>query len=189
MKVKVGVSNRHVHLSRNDFNYLFGDVNLPVLKELSQDGEYASSLVVDIKTDKNILKNVRLIGPFRDKTQVEISITDAYFLGLTPPVRMSGNFDKALDIVIVNGEKELLCKNSCIIANRHIHINTREQDKYGLYNGDEVSVLVNGNRAGRLDKVMVKAKDNYNFELHLDMDEANAMALKNGDEVEIIKGE
>lgn len=189
MKIKVGVSNRHVHLSKSDFEFLFGDIDLPVLKELSQDGEFASSLVVSIKTDKNIINNVRVIGPFRDKTQVEISITDAYFLGLKPPVRMSKNFEGALDVVLVNEDKELLCENSCIIANRHIHINSEKQDEYGLYNGDEVSVLVNGDRAGRLDKVLVKAKENYNLELHLDMDEANAMALKNGDEVEIIKGE
>ena len=189
MKVKVGVSNRHVHFSKEDFKLLFGDSDLPVLKELSQNGEFASSLVVDIKTDKNILKNVRLIGPFRDKTQVEISITDAYFLGLKPPVRMSKNFDGALDVILVNGDKELLCKNSCIIANRHIHINSEKQSEYGIYDGDEVSVLVSGERGGRLDKVLVKAKDNYNLELHLDMDEANAMGLKNGDEVEVIKGE
>lgn len=106
MKVKVGVSNRHVHFSKEDFGVLFGDSDLPVLKELSQNGEFASSLVVDIKTDKNILKNVRLIGPFRDKTQVEISITDAYFLGLKPPVRMSKNFDGALDVILVNEDKE-----------------------------------------------------------------------------------
>lgn len=189
MKVKVGVSNRHVHLSKEDFEYLFGGDSLPVLKELSQDGEFASSLVVDIKTDKNVIKNVRLIGPFREKTQVEISITDAYFLGLKPPVRMSNNLDEAIDVTLINGDKELLCKNSCIIANRHIHINTKNQDKYNLYDGEEVSVIVDGTRAGRLDKVFVKAKDNYNLELHLDMDEANAMNLKNGDEVEIVKGE
>lgn len=189
MNIKVGVSNHHIHISKEDFIHLFGDVEFDIKSKLSQDGEFASKFVLSIKTDKNVIKNVRVVGPFRDKTQVEISLTDSYFLGIKPPVRMSGNFREALDIVLCNGSRNLKLENACIIANRHIHINTKDQSKYNLFDGDIVSVKVGGPRGGTLDKVVVKAKDNYNLELHLDTDEANAMMLKNGDIVKLIKGD
>ncbi len=191
MKIKVGVSNRHIHICEEDFRFFFLDEVFSSKKELSQDGEFASNFVLSIKTPKNVIDNVRIVGPFRDKTQVEISVTDAYFLGISPNVRMSGDLSDACDIILCNGEKELLVKKACIIANRHIHVNTNMQDELGLHKGDIVSVKVDGLRGGIFDNVIVKAKDNYNLELHLDTDEANAMLLKNGDEVEIImdKGE
>lgn len=187
MKVKVGVSNRHVHISKEDFDFLFNGCEFKSIKDLSQDGDFASNLVVSIKTFKNVINNVRIVGPFRDKTQVEISMSDAYFLGINPPVRMSSDFKDACDVVLCNGDTQLTCKNSCILANRHIHINTYLQDKYNLFDGDSVSVSVPGIRGGVLNNVLVKAKDNYNLELHLDTDEANAMCIKNGDYVDIIK--
>lgn len=188
MKLSVGVSNRHIHLCKSDFVYLFGNSDFFSIKDLSQDGDFASNLVLGVKTEKNVINKVRVVGPFRDKTQVEISVTDAYFLGIKPPVRMSGNFEGACDVILVNGDRELLVKNSCIIANRHIHVNTKTQEKYNLFDGDRVSAVVDGPRGGVLNNILVKSKDNYNLELHLDTDEANAMGLKNGDEVEVIIG-
>lgn len=186
LKIKVGVSNRHVHLSENDFNILFKGYEFKSIKDLSQDGDFASNLVVSIKTDKNIINNVRVVGPLREKTQVEISMTDAYFLGLNPPVRMSGDFRDAKDIVLCNKDIKTLCANSCILANRHIHINTNEQDKYNLYDGDKVMAYIDGVRGGVLDNVLVKSRDNYNLEMHLDTDEANAMGVRNGEFVHIV---
>lgn len=187
MKIKVGVSNRHIHISEKDFKFLFGNSEFSSKSPLSQEGEFASNYVLTVKTLKNKIDKVRIVGPFRDKTQLEISLTDAYFLGINPPVKMSGNFENGEDVVLCNLEKELILEGGCIIANRHIHINTNEQDKYGMYDGDVFSVKIDGIRGGVLNNVIVKAKDNYSLELHLDTDEANAMMLKNGDIVEIIK--
>lgn len=189
MKIRVGVSNRHVHLSKEVFDFLFSGCEFKSIKDLSQDGDFASNLVVSIKTSKNVISNVRVVGPLRDKTQVEISMTDAYFLGLNPPVRMSGNFDAACDVILCNGDKEIRVDSSCILANRHIHVNTNEQEKYNLYHGDKVSACIQGDRGGILNNVIVKVKDNYNLELHLDTDEANAMGVRNGDIIDIIVNE
>lgn len=189
MNIRVGVSNRHIHLSKEDYSFLFPNTTLSKIKDLSQKDEFVTNLVLDIKTDKSILKNVKVIGPFRDKTQIEISLTDAYKLGINPPINMSGNFDNAASVILCNDSKSKLIENSCIIANRHIHVNTKDLDKYNFYPGKIVSVKIDGVRAGIMDNVIVKAKENYNLELHIDMDEANAFNLKNGSIVEVIEGE
>ena len=100
MKIKIGVSNRHIHLCKKDFDELLGSTELSVLKNLSQQGEFASTLTVSIKTNKGVLSDVWIIGPLRDKTQVEISRTDAYKLGINPPVRMSGDLDNSESVVL-----------------------------------------------------------------------------------------
>lgn len=183
MNIKVGVSNRHIHLCKNDFDILFGNIDFTKLKDLSQDGEFASNLVVSIITSKDEIKNVRVIGPLREHSQVEISITDAYKLGINPPIRMSRDFNNATNIKLKHNDKELLLENSCIIANRHIHVNTNDLERLNMYEGKKVKVKVLGERGGILDNVIVKAKDNYNLEMHVDTDEANAFNLKTGDSV------
>lgn len=185
MNIKVGVSNRHIHLSEKDYEKLFPNTEIINIKDLSQDGEYATNLLLDIKTDKNILKNVRVVMPFRDKTQVEISITDSYFLGIDLPIKMSGELNNAPKVTLISKDSYVVA--SCIVANRHIHINTKDLDKYNFYPGKSVSIRVGGIRGGILNNVLIKAKESYNLELHLDTDEANAFNLKNGDVVEIIE--
>ena len=187
MKVSVGVSNRNVHLSSDDFDKLFGSSEFYSIKDLSQEGEFMSNLVVSLVTDKATIDNVRVVGPIREKTQVEISKTDAYKLGLNPPVRMSGDFSEAEDIMLSSLNNKILCKNSCILANRHIHCKTSELSKYNLVDGQVLQVKVDTPRGGILSNVIVKSKPTYNFELHLDTDEANAFGLKNGDVVEIME--
>ena len=191
LKISVGVSNRHIHLCKEDFDKLFGNSEFYSVKDLSQDGDFASNLVVSVKTSKNVIHNVRVVGPLRDRTQVEISMTDSYFLGINPPVRMSGDFRDACDVILCSSNVEINSPNSCILANRHIHINTIEQEKYNLFDGDKVKALIQGDRGGVLNNVIVKSRDNYNLELHLDTDEANAMGVRNGDVIDIIvdKGE
>ena len=189
MKVKIGVSNRHVHLSKNDFDFLFPNTLMNKVKDLSQKGEYVSDLFVSIKTNKGVLSKVRVVGPLRDKTQVEISRTDAYFLGINPPVRMSGNLDNSEDVILINNNSELLVENSCILAHRHIHMSTNDAIKLGYKSGDIVKVKITGERGGIYDNVEIKIKDSYTLELHLDTDEANAMGVKNGDEVEFYGSE
>ncbi len=189
MKVKIGVSNRHVHLSKNDFDFLFPNTLMNKVKDLSQKGEYVSDLFVSIKTNKGVLNKVRVVGPLRDKTQVEISKTDAYFLGINPPVRMSGDLDNSEDVILINNNSELLVENSCILAHRHIHMSTNDAIELGYKSGDIVKVKIMGERGGIYDNVEIKIKDSYTLELHLDTDEANAMGVKNGDEVEFYGSE
>lgn len=185
MKVRVGVSNRHVHLSENDFKSLFGDSEFYSIRDLSQEGDFASNLVVDIKTDKGTLHNVRVIGPLRDVTQVEISKTDSYLLGINPPVRMSGELDNCEEVSLVNGNN-VIKVNTTILAHRHIHMNENDIIKYNFDINKSYSLRVNGVRGGILSNVRIKVKDSYSLEVHIDTDEANALGIKNGDYVEVI---
>ena len=185
MKVSVGVSNRHVHLSNDDYQVLFENMEMSVRNNLKQPGQFASNLTVDIKTKKDIIKKVRVLGPIRGYTQVEISKTDAYKLGINPPVRDSGNLAGASLITIIGPTGEI-SKEAAIIANRHIHVNRKIRDDNGLMGVEKVKVKISGEKGGILDDVYLKDMDEAYFELLLDTDDANAFLLKNDDEVEII---
>lgn len=190
MKINVGVSNRHVHLKQEDFDILFGrDQKLEKFKDLSQPGEYASTLKLIIKTEKDIIDDVRVIGPIRNYTQVEISKTDAFKLGINPPIRNSGDIVGSAGVTLVGPKGTIELKEGCIIANRHIHITDEEIKKYGLVGKTKVRVKVDGPKGGILDNVMLKKSNNYIFELHIDTDDANAHLIKQGDIVEIIEVE
>ena len=184
MKINVGISNRHVHLTKEDFQILFDKEELTKRNDLTQPKEFASNEIVTLETSKNKIEKVRVLGPFRNYTQVEISKTDSIKLGLNPPVRNSGDLNGAESITIIgpNGKIE---RKSCIIATRHIHITPEEKEKLGL--GDIVKVKIPGEKGATLDNVHVKANPNYKYELHLDTDDANANLIKQNDEVEIIK--
>lgn len=185
MEINVGISNRHVHLTREDFITLFGSEEaLKKRNDLTQKGEFACLNEVSLRTDKFFLAGVRVLGPFRPYTQVEISVTDSYKLGITCPVRDSGDLEGATSITIC-GPYGAVVKDAAIIANRHIHVPV--DNEYGLKNGDIVKVKVLGEKGGILNNVHVKAKDSYVPELHLDTDDANAHLLKNKDKVIIIK--
>ena len=185
MKIGIGVSNRHVHLSEDDFKKIFNNQELEVVKYLSQPGEFSSNLTVTLKTDKNIIEKVRVVGPLRNYTQVEISKTDAYKLGLNPPIRESGDVLGSEDITII-GDNEVLVPSCCIIATRHIHATNDDIKKYNLDPNKKYSIKVTGEKGGVLDNVSVKVSDNYFFEFHIDTDDANAHLLKNGSEGIII---
>lgn len=187
MKVGIGVSNRHVHLKKDDLEKLFGkDYNLEIDKEMSQPGQFASKSFVDLKTQKNIIKHVRIVGPLREYTQVEISKTDAYFLGLNPPVRDSGDLKKSESITLVGPKGELYLNEVCIIADRHIHITPKQMDLYNLKERDIVNVKLYGEKGGIITNVHLKVQEKSFFELHLDTDDANAHLVKQGDIGEII---
>lgn len=183
MKVRLGISNRHVHLSPEDYEQLFGHDPLDVRNELYQPGEFASTKTVSIKGAKHQIDNVRVLGPLRNYTQVEISKTDSYTLGIDPPIRESGDLKDAQEITIINGDKQIT-RRCCIIANRHIHITPTEKEKYQL--PDIVSIKVTGEKPAIIENVKLKVSENYKFELHLDTDDANANLLKQEMELEII---
>ncbi len=186
MEVKLGVSNRHVHLSEEILEILF-EGELTKKRDLIQTGHYASNETVDIKTDKGIIKNVRVLGPIRNYTQVEISKTDAYKLGINPPVRDSGDLKNAEKITIVSETNEVTVEECCIIANRHIHLTPKDVEKYGLEGQEKVSVETPGIKGGILNNVFLKVDESFTLELHLDTDDANANLLKTGDVLKVIK--
>lgn len=188
MQIKVGVSNRHIHLKQEDLEVLFGrGYELNIYKKLNQIGEFASTDLVTIKTDKDEIPNVRILGPVRSYTQVEISKTDAFKLGLNPPVRTSGDIENSSPITIIGPKGILNLNEGCIIADRHIHITPKEVQGFGLIGINEVSLKVDGIKGGILDHVHLKVSENAYFEAHLDTDDANAHLIIDGDIVEIIK--
>ena len=186
MKVTVGISNHHVHLNNEDYNILFGDINMNVRNMLNQPGQFASDLTVDVLGPKGELKGLRVLGPTRSYTQVEISKTDSYKLGINPPVRDSGNLEGA-SLVTIIGPCGSVERNAGIIATRHIHVNDEIRKEHDLVGIDKVSIKVTNEKGGILENVNLKDNLESYFELHLDTDDANAFLLKNNEEVEIIK--
>lgn len=189
MNINVGVSARHVHVTEETVGKLFGDnYKLTKVKELSQPGQYACQETVTIQTEKGSIENVRILGPFRPYDQVELSRTDAFKLGINPPVRDSGNMEDSAPITLIGPVGSVALVHACIIAVRHIHLTKEEANKYDLHM-EKVSVKVSGDKGGILHNVHLKVSDEYAFELHLDTDDANAHLLSQGDTVEIMKGQ
>lgn len=186
LKVILGVSNRHVHLTEETYKKLFGEEKLEVVKELRQPGQFASNKFVTLKNGEREIKHVRVLGPLRKYNQVEISKTDSFTLKVNPPVRDSGNIEGSESITLVNEDKEVHLEEGCIIANRHIHINPEEAKKYNLENTKKVKIKIEGEKAGILENVYIRVDENFKFELHLDTDDGNAFNVKTGDEIEII---
>lgn len=186
MKVNIGVSRRHVHLTEEDVKKLFGDnYELTKFRDLSQPGQYACNEKVILRGAKGSIEDVRVLGPERDKTQVEITKTDCYRFGIDAPVRNSGDLDAAAEITII-GPKGEITKNAAIIASRHLHATKEDAIKYGFEGKEFVRLVVKGEKPGILENVYVRISDKFKLEVHLDTDDANAFLIKNGDEAEII---
>jgi len=185
MKVNVGISNRHVHLNNDDYKLLFGDTPFTKRNDLTQPGLFASDLTVTIAGPKRSIPNVRVLGPNRSYTQVEVSKTDSYTLGINPPVRNSGDLSGASQITII-GPKGTITRDAAIVASRHIHVDKNIRKEHNLEGIDMVSVKMGGEKSGIINNVYLRDTEEAYFELHLDTDDANAFLLKQGDEVEII---
>ncbi len=187
-KVPVGLSNRHIHLKQEDIDILFGKGHeLTKYKELSQPGQYACEEKVDIAGPKGTLKSVRVLGPARPETQIEISMTDARVLGLKAPVRDSGDLAGSPGVKVIGPEGEVDLEKGVIVAARHIHMHTSDAEKAGLKDKDEVDVKVEGKRGVIFNNVLVRVSEKYALEMHVDLDEGNAAQMTNGDFVEIVK--
>ena len=187
MKVILGVSNRHIHLTKDDYYTLFGDEPMNKVKDLRQPGQFASDKFVTIKNGDRQIFHVRVLGPFRNYTQVEISKTDAFTLKVNPPIRTSGDLEGTSPITIVGPKGELNKDKGCILANRHIHISLEEVKKYNLEGVKKVKVKVDGEKGGILNNVYLKIMEPSLLEMHIDTDEGNAFGVKTGDELEIIE--
>jgi len=186
--VKVGISARHVHLTQESVEELFGkNYELTKLKDLYQPNEFACNEQVTIFTENGSIQNVRVLGPTREYNQVEVSRSDARKLKINPPVRNSGLLEDSAAISISGPNGTIFLKEGCIIATRHIHLSTEEAQNFDLKNNDVVSVEVKGEKGGIMHNVFCKIKDNLKLELHIDVDDANAFALSNNDFVSVIK--
>ncbi len=189
VKVSVGVSVRHVHLTEEHLKILFGEnAVLHEKRPIHQPNQFAAEESVTIQTEKSKIENVRVLGPVRPYTQVEISLTDAYQLGIQPPIRDSGDIKGSAPITIMGPKGTVILKEGCIIADRHIHITPKQMELYGLTGFTEVHVQVMGEKGGMLSHVYLKVAEASYFELHLDTDDANAFQLHNGDIVTILEG-
>jgi putative phosphotransacetylase len=186
--IPVALSNRHVHLSQDDLERLFGKgYRLTKLKELSQPGQFACTEHVDLVGPKRTIRGVRVLGPIRPETQVEISLTDGFVLGINPPIRLSGDLRNTPGIHIIGPAGAIRINKGVICAARHIHLSPKEAIKYNLEDKEVVRVKTQGSRAIIFDDVVVRVNPYFRGELHLDIDEGNAASLKNGDLVEILK--
>jgi putative phosphotransacetylase len=178
IKIPVEVSARHCHLSKSDLEKLFGEgYELKKMKDLSQPSDFACEETVDIKGDSGVLKNLRIVGPVREQTQVEVSRTDAFLLGVNPPSKLSGDLMGSGPVTVIGPKGAVSLTEGLIVALRHIHCATGEAAKLRLKNGDVVSVRVNSERPVIFENVIVRIKDNYKLCLHLDTDEGNAAGI------------
>ena len=187
--IPIGVSNRHIHLSKADLETLFGKgYELTPIKDLSQPGQYAcKELLTIIGPSMRPIENVRVLGPVRKSSQVEISATDSYVLKVKPPVRESGNIKGSAPIRIVGPKGVVELSEGCIIANRHIHMSPNEAKVFGVNDGDYVNIDVNGTRKTRWFDVQVRVHKDFRLEMHVDTDDANAAGIGNGFIVTIAK--
>lgn len=188
-EVPVGVSNRHIHLSAEHVEVLFGKgYQLTPMKELSQPGQYACKEVLTvIGPSMRPIENVRVLGPVRRASQVEISATDSYVLKVKPPVRESGSLKGSAPIRIVGPCGVVELSEGCIIANRHIHMSPADGRAFGVNDGDTVTVDVEGKRRTRWYDVQVRVHPDFRLEMHVDTDDANAVGIGNGSRVKVVK--
>lgn len=188
-EVPVGVSNRHIHLSVADLETLFGKgYELTPIKDLSQPGQFACKETLTIVGPSlRPIENVRVLGPVRKNSQVEISRTDSFTLKVKPPVRESGDISGSAPITIIGPKGVVTLKEGCIIANRHIHMSIDEGKQFGLSDGEYVDVEVNGERRTKFYDVQVRVHKDFRLEMHIDTDDANAAGIGNGAKVKIVK--
>ena len=185
--VQIGVSARHIHLTQEHVEILFGEgYHLTKFKEL-MGGQFASNEKVTIVGLKlRAIENVRVLGPVRKNTQVEISATDAISLGVKAPIRESGNIAGSAPIAIIGPKGAVYLNEGCIVAKRHIHMAPKDAMAAGVHDGDIVSVKADNERGTIFNNVQIRVDDSFTLEMHIDTDEANAAQIKSGDTVRIV---
>ncbi|MCL2498142.1 MAG: phosphate propanoyltransferase [Symbiobacteriaceae bacterium] len=188
LKVVCGVSNRHLHLSQEDLEILFGSgATLTVFRDLKQPGQYACEEQVHLVGPRNTLRNVRVLGPVRKQTQIEISVTDSFALGLKPPLRDSGDLAGSEAITLEGPAGSLTLSEGVIIAKRHVHFHPSEAEPLGIKDKELIAVRVEGERGLVFENVLARVNEAFTLEFHVDIDEANSALLKNGDEVTVYR--
>ncbi|MGE5560654.1 MAG: phosphate propanoyltransferase [Chloroflexota bacterium] len=179
--IPIGVSARHLHVSREDLETLFGPgAELTVYKEVGQPGQYAANEKVTLVGPKRQMENVRILGPVRKSSQIEISITDSVALGITAPVLYSGNLAGSGTLTVIGPKGTVEMKEKVIVAGRHMHASPADAEELGLKDGDLISVRCGDIRSVIFEKVLVRVHPEFALELHIDTDEANAAGVRGG---------
>ncbi|MEW9094765.1 MAG: phosphate propanoyltransferase [Clostridiaceae bacterium] len=187
-EIPVGISNRHIHLSQKDLESLFGkDYQLTKIKDLSQPGQYACKEVVTICGPKGAIEKVRILGPVRSKTQVEVLAGDCIKLGSVPHVKLSGDLSRTSGITVVGPKGSVQIEEGLIVAQRHIHMTPEDAKNLGVHDGEIVSIKFDDLRGGIYSNVAIRANDSSKLECHLDIEEANAMSINSKSKITIVK--
>ena len=189
--IPIGVSNRHVHLSKEDLEVLFGaGYELKLKQKISQTGQYAAVETVNLAGPKGCIEGVRILGPLRQHTQIEILRSDKYKLGVSPPLRESGDTKNSSEMTIVGPKGSVHIKEGMILPRRHVHMTPLDASVYGVADGDIVQVSAGSGRGLIFDQVVIRVREDFVLEFHIDMDEANAAEVENGDQARllVIKG-
>ena len=187
-RVPVGISARHIHLERVHVEQLFGPgYRLTPMKAISQPGQYACEETVEVIGPKGKPLKLRILGPERKDTQVEVSLSDSRILGIIPPVRSSGDVVGTPGIRIRGPKGEVEASQGVMIADRHIHMTPEDARWYGVTNGQRVRVLIGGERGGVMDRVIIRVAPTCSLDFHIDTDDANAFQLRQGQTVQILK--
>ena len=185
--VPAGVSARHVHLSREDLDRLFGPgCALHPCKALSQPGQFAAQERVTVSGPRGELANVRVLGPVRGQTQVELTFSEAKKLGIPGQIRMSGDVDGTPGCTLKGPAGQLVIPQGVIVPARHLHLSPQQAACFGLKDGQAVSLRMSGQRGGMLDQVICRVGEGHDLEVHLDTDEANALCVTDGDLLELV---
>lgn len=187
--IPVEVSARHMHISAPDMKKLFGsDHNLTKYKDLSQEGEFAAKEVVNaIGPSGRVLENIRVLGPVRERTQIELSRTDTFFLGIEAPLKLSGDLEGSASIILRGPMGEVKMSGGVIVAKKHIHASPKEAKTLGIADGDLVEVEIESDqRPVIFKKVPVRVRDKFHLALHLDTDEGNACWAEKGTKAKIL---
>lgn len=189
-KIPIGVSARHVHLAQEEVEQLFGEnYQLTPKFELSQPGQFAAEETVVIAGPKGSIDRVRILGPARTLTQVEVSWTDAMKLGVKPPLRISGDIKDSSPVTLIGPKGSVVLPEGLIIAQAHIHMSPADSERFQVVDGQSVQIKVQGLRPIILSKVMIRVSERYRLEMHIDTDEANAGLIQQGAFAEIVNGQ
>ena len=188
-KVPVGISGRHLHVTQEHLEILFGkDYQLTVMKDLSQPGQYASNEKVDVVSPAGkVLAGVRILGPVRSASQVEISRSDEIRFKFTAPVRSSGDVKGSGAATLIGPKGQVEIAEGVIIADRHIHFSPEEAKEFGVTDRQIVSLKIGGIKAGIMDNVLCRVHPNFRLDCHLDTDDGSAFMLSTGDILELVK--
>lgn len=185
--VPIGISARHIHLSKSHIEALFGPgYELQVMKDLTQPGQYAAMETVAVVGPRGSFDKVRILGPARKESQLEISMTDAFKLGISAPVRESGNIDGTPGVKVIGPQGEVELERGVIIAARHIHFHTSDAARWGIQDKQVLKVKTMGSRPLIFEDVIARVSESFALDMHIDTDEGNAAGVKTGDFAEII---
>ncbi|NOG27013.1 phosphate propanoyltransferase [Lysinibacillus fusiformis] len=187
-KIPIGVSARHVHLAQAEVEQLFGEnYQLTPKFELSQPGQFAAEETVVIAGPKGSIERVRILGPARSLSQVEVSWTDAMKLGIKPPLRISGDIQGSSPVTLIGPKGSVVLNEGLIIAQAHIHMSPEDSAKFNVMDGQSVQIKVEGIRPIILSNVVIRVSERYRLEMHIDTDEANAGLIQQGTVAEIVQ--